>query len=166
MFYFNNVRLAFNICYNFSSFFRIINNLELPIYGDGNYYRDWLYVQDHVDAIDVVFHKGKKYDTYNIGGFGELNNIELVKLLSSIMDNKLKRKQGSSEKLITFVADRLGHDFRYSLDNEKIKNLGWKPEIDWNSGIENTIDWYINNNEWIKKILENNYKGERLGLDK
>ena len=144
---------------------KILNEQEIPIYGKGNQIRDWIHVSDHVKGLIYVRNNGKIGEKYNIGNECEKTNLEVVSDICSKIDIKLKSKK-DSYNLITFVEDRPGHDFRYSLDNEKIKNLGWKPEIDWNRGIENTIDWYINNNEWIKKILENNYKGERLGLDK
>ncbi len=126
----------------------IINNKPLPVYGDGNYTRDWLYVKDHAVAIDLVFHEGKNHETYNIGGFNEWKNIDLVKLLCLQMDKKLNRSKGSSEKLITYVKDRPGHDLRYAIDASKInKELGWKPSVTFEEGLNKTIDWYLNNEE-------------------
>ncbi|MCR8667215.1 dTDP-glucose 4,6-dehydratase [Aestuariibaculum sp. M13] len=137
----------------------IINNKQLPIYGDGNYTRDWLYVKDHVLAIDLVFHKGKNKDTYNIGGFNEWKNIDLVKILCAQMDKKLGRVSGTSEKLITYVKDRPGHDLRYAIDASKINTeLGWKPSVTFEEGLEITIDWYLNNVEWLKNVTTGEYK--------
>lgn len=136
----------------------IINNKPLPIYGDGNYTRDWLYVIDHATAIDAVFHQGKLSETYNIGGFNEWKNIDLVKLLCSLMDKKLGRTAGSSEKLITFVKDRPGHDYRYAIDAAKInQELGWKPSVTFEEGLSKTIDWYLNNQDWIKNVTSGAY---------
>lgn len=137
----------------------IINNKPLPVYGDGNYTRDWLYVQDHAVAIDLVFHKGNKNETYNIGGFNEWKNIDLVKLLCQQMDDKLGRAKGSSESLITYVKDRPGHDLRYAIDASKInKELGWKPSVTFEEGLEKTIDWYLNNETWLQSITSGNYQ--------
>lgn len=137
----------------------IIENKPLPVYGDGNYTRDWLYVIDHAIAIDLVFHKGRNSETYNIGGFNEWKNIDLVKILCEFMDNKLKRNSGESEKLITFVKDRPGHDLRYAIDASKInKELGWKPTVTFEQGLESTIDWYLANNEWLKSITSGEYR--------
>ena len=136
----------------------IINNVSLPVYGDGNYTRDWLYVKDHAIAIDLVFHKGKNRETYNIGGFNEWKNIDLIKLLCRQMDNKLKRGEGSSEELITFVKDRPGHDLRYAIDALKIKNeLGWQPSVTFEEGLSETIDWYLKNQKWLKNITNGEY---------
>ncbi|NDV14603.1 dTDP-glucose 4,6-dehydratase [Muricauda sp. TY007] len=136
----------------------IIQNKPLPIYGDGNYTRDWLYVKDHARAIDLVFHKGKKGETYNIGGFNEWKNIDLTKLLCRLMDKKLKRQEGSSEKLITFVKDRPGHDLRYAIDATKInQELGWEPSVTFEEGLEKTIDWYFNNQEWLDHVTSGDY---------
>ena len=122
----------------------IINNKPLPIYGDGDYTRDWLYVKDHAIAIDLILHKGKNYETYNIGGFNDYKNIDLVRLLCKQMDEKIGRSSGSSEKLIKFVKDRPGHDFRYAIDASKInKELGWSPALTFEAGLSNTIDWYL-----------------------
>ena len=137
----------------------IINNKQLPVYGDGNYTRDWLYVVDHAIAIDLVFHKGKRGNTYNIGGFNEWKNIDLVKLLCQQMDDALDREKGSSEKLITYVKDRPGHDLRYAIDASKInKKLGWKPSVTFEQGLKITIDWYLNNGEWLKNVTNGNYQ--------
>ena len=137
----------------------IINKQCLPVYGNGNYTRDWLYVLDHAKAIDLLFHKGRKNQTYNIGGFNEWKNIDLVKLLCRLMDEKLSNKAGSSQKLITFVDDRPGHDFRYAIDSSKInKELGWKPSVSFEEGLSKTIDWYLENKIWLDNVLSGNYK--------
>jgi dTDP-glucose 4,6-dehydratase len=137
----------------------IICNKPLPVYGDGNYTRDWLYVKDHAVAIDLVFHKGKNHETYNIGGFNEWKNIDLVKLLCKQMDEKLNREKGSSEKLITYVKDRPGHDLRYAIDASKInKELGWKPSVTFEEGLNETIDWYLDNGEWLRSVTNGDYK--------
>lgn len=136
----------------------IIQNKALPVYGDGNYTRDWLYVKDHALAIDLVFHKGKNAETYNIGGFNEWKNIDLVRLLCTKMDEKLGRPKGTSEKLITYVKDRPGHDLRYAIDASKIKNeLGWEPSVTFEQGLEITIDWYLNNEAWLKNVTSGAY---------
>lgn len=136
----------------------IINNKPLPVYGDGNYTRDWLFVEDHAVAIDLVFHKGKNHETYNIGGFNEWKNINLVKLLCQIMDEKLGREKNTSEKLITYVKDRPGHDLRYAIDATKInKELGWKPSVTFEEGLEKTVNWYLNNEEWLKSVTSGEY---------
>ena len=138
----------------------IINNKSLPVYGDGNYTRDWLYVIDHAIAIDLVFHKGVNHETYNIGGFNEWKNIDLVKLLCEQMDKKLLRETGSSEKLITYVKDRPGHDLRYAIDASKInKDLGWNPTVTFEEGLSKTIDWYLNNEDWLNNVTSGNYQG-------
>jgi dTDP-glucose 4,6-dehydratase len=136
----------------------INNNKALPVYGDGNYTRDWLFVEDHAVAIDLVFHEGKNHETYNIGGFNEWKNIDLVKLLCQQMDRKLGRPDGTSEKLITYVKDRPGHDLRYAIDASKINTeLGWKPSVTFEQGLERTIDWYLSNEEWLKNVTSGNY---------
>ena len=136
----------------------IINNKALPVYGDGNYTRDWLFVVDHAAAIDLVLHKGKPKETYNIGGFNEWKNIDLVKLLCNQMDLKLGREQGTSEKLITFVKDRAGHDLRYAIDANKInKELGWKPSVTFEVGLSKTIDWYLSNKKWLENTTSGKY---------
>jgi len=137
----------------------IINNKPLPVYGDGNYTRDWLFVEDHAIAIDLVFHEGINHETYNIGGFNEWKNIDLVKLLCQIMDEKLGREKGKSQELITYVKDRPGHDLRYAIDASKInKELGWKPSVTFEEGLEKTINWYLNNEEWLKNVTSGSYK--------
>jgi dTDP-glucose 4,6-dehydratase len=137
----------------------IRHNKALPVYGTGENVRDWLWVEDHAKAIDVIFHKGKLGETYNIGGWNEWTNIDLVKLLCQVMDRKLNREQGSSEKLITYVTDRAGHDLRYAIDATKVKNeLGWEPSIQFEEGLEKTVDWYLNNEEWIDAITSGSYK--------
>lgn len=137
----------------------IINNKPLPVYGDGNYTRDWLFVEDHAIAIDLVFHEGKNHETYNIGGFNEWKNIDLVKLLCQIMDEKLGRASGTSQELITYVKDRPGHDLRYAIDASKInKELGWEPSVTFEEGLEKTINWYLNNTEWLENVTSGVYK--------
>jgi dTDP-glucose 4,6-dehydratase len=137
----------------------IINNKPLPVYGDGKYTRDWLYVIDHAIAIDLVFHEGKNHETYNIGGFNEWQNIDLVKLLCQQMDIKLGRAVGESEKLITYVKDRPGHDLRYAIDASKInKELGWKPSVTFEQGLEKTIDWYLSNEDWLRNVTSGAYQ--------
>ena len=137
----------------------ILNNKTLPVYGDGNYTRDWLYVLDHAIAIDLVFHKGVNAETYNIGGFNEWKNIDLVKILCHQMDDKLKREAGTSKKLITYVKDRPGHDLRYAIDASKInKELGWRPTVTFEEGLSETIDWYLNNEEWLENVTSGNYQ--------
>ena len=141
----------------------LINNIlqkkPLPVYGDGLYTRDWLFVKDHAAAIDTVFHKGKIFETYNIGGFNEWKNIDVVKLLCRLMDAKLGRPQGESEKLITFVKDRPGHDRRYAIDASKInKELGWTPSITFEEGLAETIDWYLQNQEWLQHVTSGEYQ--------
>jgi len=137
----------------------IINSKPLPVYGDGKYTRDWLFVIDHAKAIDLVFHKGENKETYNIGGFNELQNIDLIKVLCSQMDVKLKREVGESEKLITYVIDRPGHDLRYAIDANKIhEDLGWFPSVSFEEGLSLTIDWYLNNQDWLDNISSGEYK--------
>ena len=137
----------------------IINEVSLPVYGDGNYTRDWLYVKDHARAIDLIFHKGKNHETYNIGGFNEWKNIELVKTLCSLMDVKLGRKVGYSETLIRFVKNRPGHDKRYAIDANKLnKELGWYPSVTFEEGLSRTIEWYLENTGWLKNVTEGEYK--------
>ncbi|MCY1719096.1 dTDP-glucose 4,6-dehydratase [Prolixibacteraceae bacterium Z1-6] len=137
----------------------IRNNKPLPVYGKGENVRDWLWVVDHARAIDVIFHKGKLGETYNIGGFNEWTNIDLIKVICRKMDEKLGRKAGTSEQLITWVKDRAGHDLRYAIDATKIKNeLGWEPSLQFEEGIELTIDWYIENNEWLENITSGEYE--------
>jgi dTDP-glucose 4,6-dehydratase len=136
----------------------IITGKSLPVYGDGNYTRDWLFVEDHARAIDLVFHQGKNHETYNIGGFNEWKNIDLVKLLCSLMDHKLGRAEGESVKLITYVKDRPGHDLRYAIDAGKInRELGWEPSVTFEQGLEKTIDWYLSNKEWLEHVTSGQY---------
>ena len=136
----------------------IINKKPLPVYGDGNYTRDWLFVKDHAVAIDLVFHQGKNHETYNIGGFNEWKNIDLVKVLCQIMDTKLGRTAGKSSELITYVKDRPGHDLRYAIDAAKInRELGWKPTVTFEQGLEITIDWYLQNQDWLNHVTSGEY---------
>lgn len=140
-----------------------INNLKnqkpVPVYGKGENVRDWLWVEDHAAAIDLVFHKGKIGDTYNIGGFNEWKNIDLVRFLCAMMDRKLNRSTGSSEKLITYVKDRAGHDLRYAIDASKIATeLGWKPSLTFEEGLEKTVDWYLANEEWLQHVTSGDYQ--------
>ncbi|WP_204344482.1 dTDP-glucose 4,6-dehydratase [Psychroserpens algicola] len=136
-----------------------IQNKPLPLYGDGNYTRDWLYVKDHARAIDAVFHKGQTGETYNIGGFNEWKNINLVKHLCQQMDEVLGREKGHSESLITFVKDRPGHDLRYAIDATKIKNeLQWQPSVTFEEGLKITIDWYLNNKNWLDNVTSGAYQ--------
>ncbi len=137
----------------------IKNNKPLPVYGDGNYTRDWLYVVDHAIAIDEIFHKGKTNDTYNIGGFNEWTNLNLIHLLCELMDDKLNREKGDSSKLITFVKDRAGHDRRYAIDATKLSNeLGWKPSVTFEEGLAKTLDWYLENEEWLINVTSGAYQ--------
>lgn len=137
----------------------IQHNKPVPIYGKGENIRDWLYVIDHARAIDVVFHKGKTGDTYNIGGHNEWKNIDLIHLLCKIMDEKLGRATGTSAQLITFVKDRAGHDMRYAIDASKIdRELGWKPSVTFEEGLAKTVDWYLNNQEWLNAVTSGAYQ--------
>lgn len=137
----------------------IKNNKPLPVYGKGENVRDWLYVLDHARAIDVVFHKGKTGETYNIGGFNEWKNIDIVKLLCAKMDEKLGREAGTSEQLITYVTDRAGHDLRYAIDATKIQQeLGWEPSLQFDEGISLTIDWYLANQDWLEHVTSGAYQ--------
>ena len=137
----------------------ISNNKPLPVYGKGLNIRDWLYVEDHASAIDLIFHKGTLGETYNIGGNNEWKNIDLVNLLCRIMDEKLGRPEGTSEKLITFVTDRAGHDLRYAIDSSKLQNeLGWEPSLQFNEGLEKTVEWYLANEEWLNNVTSGDYK--------
>ncbi|HOC05637.1 MAG TPA: dTDP-glucose 4,6-dehydratase, partial [Bacteroidales bacterium] len=139
-----------------------INNIKtmkpIPVYGKGENIRDWLYVEDHASAIDVIFHKGRPGETYNVGGDNEWKNIDLVRLLCRIMDHRLGRSDGDSEKLITFVTDRAGHDLRYAIDSSKLKReLGWKPSVTFEQGLEMTVDWYLSNEKWLSAIISGDY---------
>lgn len=137
----------------------IINNKPLPIYGDGKFTRDWLFVIDHAKAIDLVFHQGKNGDCYNVGGFNEWQNIDLIKELCKQMDEKLGREVGTSEQLITFVKDRPGHDLRYAIDANKInQELGWNPTVTFEQGLSKTIDWFLENKEWLENVTTGNYQ--------
>ncbi|PZP45346.1 MAG: dTDP-glucose 4,6-dehydratase [Pseudopedobacter saltans] len=137
----------------------IQNNRPIPIYGKGENVRDWLWVEDHARAIDVIFHNAKSGETYNIGGHNEWTNIDLIKLLCKIMDKKLDRESGASEKLITYVQDRAGHDLRYAIDPTKLQNeLGWSPSLQFEEGLEKTVDWYLNNQEWLNNVTSGAYQ--------
>ncbi len=141
----------------------MINNIKscqpLPVYGKGENIRDWLYVEDHARAIDEIYHRGKEGETYNIGGFNEWKNIDIVHLLCEMMDHKLGRAKGDSAKLITFVQDRAGHDHRYAIDATKVKNeLGWEPSLQFEEGLSKTVDWYIENEEWLKGVTTGEYQ--------
>jgi dTDP-glucose 4,6-dehydratase len=137
----------------------IKNNKTIPVYGKGENIRDWLFVEDHASAIDLIFHKGIQGETYNIGGENEWKNIDLIKLLCRIMDSKLERKSGTSEKLITYVKDRAGHDLRYAIDSSKLtRELGWAPSLDFEHGLEKTVDWYLNNQKWLDRIISGDYE--------
>lgn len=138
----------------------IKNNRQIPVYGKGENVRDWLYVQDHAHAIDVIFHSGRTGQTYNIGGNNEWKNIDLIRLLCSIMDKKLSRKEGESAQLITFVKDRAGHDLRYAIDSSKLQTeLGWTPSVErFEEGLEKTVDWYLANSRWFDNVLSGDYK--------
>ncbi len=137
----------------------IINNKPLPVYGKGENVRDWLFVKDHARAIDLILHKGKLGDTYNIGGFNEWKNIDLIKVIIKKVDRILGREEGSSEKLITYVTDRAGHDLRYAIDSSKLKNeLGWEPSLQFEEGIEKTIKWYLDNKDWMDNVTSGEYQ--------
>ena len=137
----------------------IKNNKAVPIYGKGENVRDWLWVEDHARAIDLIFHKAENGTTYNIGGHNEWKNIDLIRLLCKIMDRKLGREEGESEKLLTFVTDRAGHDLRYAIDSSKLQNdLGWKPSLQFEEGLEKTVDWYLANEEWLNQVTSGDYQ--------
>ena len=137
----------------------IVNNKPLPVYGKGENVRDWLFVNDHARAIDVIFHNGKLGDTYNIGGFNEWKNIDLIKVMIKTVDRLLGREDGTSEKLMTYVTDRAGHDLRYAIDSTKLKNeLGWEPSLQFEEGIEKTVAWYLDNSEWLENITSGTYQ--------
>ncbi len=140
-------------------FHNIKNNKPLPVYGKGENIRDWLFVEDHANAIDIILHYGRNGKTYNIGGNNEWKNIDLIKLLCEIMDEKLNRPKGTSEKLITYVKDRAGHDLRYAIDASKIYNeLGWKPSVNFEQGLNRTIDWYLQNTQWLENVTSGAYQ--------
>ncbi|MEI7934657.1 MAG: dTDP-glucose 4,6-dehydratase [Chlorobiaceae bacterium] len=137
----------------------IIKNKPLPVYGKGENIRDWLWVVDHAQAIDVIYHQGKTGETYNIGGHNEWSNIDLIRLLCSIMDAKLNRVAGESEKLVTYVTDRAGHDLRYAIDSSKLqRELGWVPSITFEKGLELTVEWYLSNGEWLNNVTSGSYQ--------
>ncbi|CAM1341430.1 dTDP-glucose 4,6-dehydratase [Tenacibaculum amylolyticum] len=137
----------------------ICNNKPLPVYGTGENVRDWLYVEDHASAIDVIFHKGEIGETYNVGGFNEWKNIDLIKVLIKTVDRFLERKEGTSEHLISYIEDRAGHDYRYAIDASKLKNeLGWSPSLQFEEGIEKTVQWYLENKEWVEEITTGKYQ--------
>jgi len=137
----------------------ILNKKPLPVYGKGENVRDWLWVVDHARAIDLIYHEGNLGETYNIGGFNEWKNIDLIRTMCRVMDKKLGREAGESEKLITYVKDRAGHDLRYAIDATKIKNeLGWEPSVQFEEGISKTIDWYLDNEEWMKNVTSGDYQ--------
>lgn len=139
--------------------FNMRNNKPVPVYGTGENVRDWLFVEDHARAIDTIFHNGRVGQTYNIGGFNEWKNIDLIHLLCSIMDRKLNRANGETAKLITFVKDRAGHDLRYAIDANKLKNeLGWEPSLQFEEGLERTVDWYLTNEEWLNRVTSGAYQ--------
>ena len=137
----------------------IVNNKPLPVYGTGENLRDWLFVDDHARAIDVIFHKGKLGETYNIGGFNEWKNIDLIKVMIQTVDRLLGREEGTSDKLITYVTDRAGHDLRYAIDSTKLKKeLGWEPSLQFEEGIEKTVKWYLENQEWLNNVTSGDYQ--------
>ena len=137
----------------------IVNNKPLPVYGKGENVRDWLFVKDHAVAIDVIFHKGKLNETYNIGGFNEWKNIDLIKVIIKTVDKMLGRDEGTSDKLITYVTDRAGHDLRYAIDSTKLKNeLGWEPSLQFEEGIEKTVKWYLDNKKWVDRVTSGDYQ--------
>jgi dTDP-glucose 4,6-dehydratase len=140
----------------------MINNIKqmkpIPVYGKGENIRDWLYVEDHAAAIDLIFHEGRQGETYNIGGDNEWKNIDLVRLMCTVMDKKLGRAEGSAEKLITYVTDRAGHDLRYAIDSSKLqKELGWRPSVTFEQGLEMTVDWYLANGKWLETVISGAY---------
>jgi len=137
----------------------IRNNNALPVYGKGENVRDWLYVEDHASAIDLIYHKGKSGETYNVGGLNEWKNIDLIRFLCKTMDVKLGREKCTSERLITFVKDRAGHDLRYAIDASKLRNeLGWKPSVTFEEGLEKTVEWYLRNTAWLDRVTSGEYR--------
>ena len=137
----------------------IVHNKPLPVYGKGENIRDWLFVNDHAIAIDVIFHDGKLGETYNIGGFNEWKNIDLIKVIIKTVDRFLGREEGTSDKLITYVTDRAGHDLRYAIDSTKLKDeLGWEPSLQFEEGIEKTVAWYLENTVWLKQVTSGKYQ--------
>ena len=138
---------------------RALNDEKLPVYGEGLNVRDWLYVEDHARAIDLIFHKGKVAETYNIGGFNEWKNIDLIKVLINTVDHLLGRPEGADMDLITYVTDRAGHDLRYAIDSTKLqKELGWEPSLQFEEGIEKTVRWYLDNQEWMDNVTSGDYQ--------
>jgi len=136
----------------------IKNNKPIPVYGKGENVRDWLFVLDHARAIDIIFHNGNNSETYNIGGNNEWTNIDLIRLLCGIMDKKLGNPEGTSAKLIAFVKDRAGHDLRYAIDSSKLQNeLDWQPSLQFEEGLEKTVDWYLANDEWLQGVISGDY---------
>ena len=139
--------------------------MSIPVYGKGENIRDWLWVEDHARAIDVIFHKGKVGETYNIGGHNEWTNIDLIQLLCDVMDKKLGNQIGHSKQFNKFVKDRAGHDLRYAIDASKIKlDLGWEPSVSFEQGLEKTVDWYLNNNQWLENVTSGAYLKYYLSL--
>jgi dTDP-glucose 4,6-dehydratase len=139
--------------------YRIMNGEEIPVYGKGENIRDWLYVEDHARAIDLLFHRGQPGETYNIGGYNEWKNIDLLRLLCRLADERLGNDPGSSERLISFVKDRAGHDLRYAIDAEKIrKELGWEPRVSFQEGLAKTLDWYLSHREWLDHVITGEYR--------
>ena len=136
-----------------------MHNKPLPVYGSGENVRDWLYVEDHCRAIDLIYHKGKDGESYNIGGFNEWRNIDLIKLLIALVDKALGRNEGQSLNLITYVTDRQGHDLRYAIDSSRLKNeLGWEPSLQFEEGLEKTVRWYLDNEEWLREVTSGDYQ--------
>jgi dTDP-glucose 4,6-dehydratase len=143
----------------------ILQNKPLPVYGKGENVRDWLYVEDHARAIDRIFHEGRMGDTYNIGGFNEWKNIDLIRVIIKVVDRLLQREEGASEKLITYVTDRAGHDLRYAIDASKLKNeLGWQPSLQFEEGIEKTVRWYLENQDWLDNVTSGEYQNYYRGM--
>ncbi|MFA7584466.1 MAG: GDP-mannose 4,6-dehydratase, partial [Proteiniphilum sp.] len=137
----------------------IRHNKPLPVYGKGENIRDWLYVEDHARAIDLIFHQGRVGETYNIGGLNEWKNIDLIRVLIETVDRLLERKEGTSEKLITYVTDRAGHDLRYAIDASKLSNeLGWKPSLQFEEGIDHTVRWYLDHQAWLDSVTSGEYQ--------
>ena len=137
----------------------IVHNKPLPVYGKGENIRDWLFVNDHARAIDVIFHDGKLGETYNIGGFNEWKNIDLIKVIIKTVDRLLGREEGTSDKLIAYVTDRAGHDLRYAIDSTKLKDeLGWEPSLQFEEGIEKTVAWYLENTVWLRQVTSGKYQ--------
>lgn len=137
----------------------LVHLRPVPVYGKGENIRDWLFVEDHASAIERIYHEGKNGDTYNVGGHNEWRNIDLIHLLCKVMDRKLNREEGTSEKLITFVKDRAGHDMRYAIDSTKLQNvLGWTPSLQFEEGLERTVDWYLGHQDWVNEVTSGEYQ--------